>query len=318
MLQTATESRKSEPLTGDPADGPGPDGKGRGPGKGGRRRTKRAGTAGRHLHAGRITYAVLSLFTLGSLFPLVWTAIAASRDNQRLAETPPPFWFGANLFSNMSTAWNDANMGKALLNTLVVAGTVAVSTVVFSTLAGYAFAKLRFRARNTLLLLVIGTMMVPPQLSVVPLYMAVAKLEWANQLQAVVLPMMVSAFGVFFMRQYLVNALPTELIEAARVDGAHSLRIVWHIVFPVARPAMAVLGMLTFVMAWNEFFWPVIALTQDNPTVQVALTGLGRGYIPDESVIMAGAFLGTLPLLIAFALFGKQIVGGIMQGAVKG
>jgi len=318
MLQTATESRTPKPLTGDPAGGPGPDGQGRGPGKGGRRRTKRAGTAGRHLHAGRITYAVLSLFTLGSLFPLVWTAIAASRDNQRLAETPPPFWFGANLFTNMSTAWNDANMGKALLNTLVVASTVAVSTVVFSTLAGYAFAKLRFRARNTLLLLVIGTMMVPPQLSVVPLYMAVAKLEWANQLQAVVLPMMVSAFGVFFMRQYLVNALPTELIEAARVDGAHSLRIVWHIVFPVARPAMAVLGMLTFVMAWNEFFWPVIALTQDNPTVQVALTGLGRGYIPDESVIMAGAFLGTLPLLIAFALFGKQIVGGIMQGAVKG
>ena len=318
MLQTATESRTPEPLTGDRAGGPGPDGQGRGPGKGGRRRTKRAGTAGRHLHAGRITYAVLSLFTLGSLFPLVWTAIAASRDNQRLAETPPPFWFGANLFTNMSTAWNDANMGKALLNTLVVASTVAVSTVVFSTLAGYAFAKLRFRARNTLLLLVIGTMMVPPQLSVVPLYMAVAKLEWANQLQAVVLPMMVSAFGVFFMRQYLVSALPTELIEAARVDGAHSLRIVWHIVFPVARPAMAVLGMLTFVMAWNEFFWPVIALTQDNPTVQVALTGLGRGYIPDESVIMAGAFLGTLPLLIAFALFGKQIVGGIMQGAVKG
>ncbi len=319
-VQTDTRDQTPEPLTGPgaaqgaPAPGEGPSG-----GRGGRTATtKRAGTAGRHLHAGRLTYAVLSLFTLGSLFPLVWTAIAASRDNQRLAETPPPFWFGSNLVPNMTTAWNDANMGKALLNTFVVAGTVAVSTVVFSTLAGYAFAKLRFRARNALLLTVIGTMMVPPQLSVVPLYMAVAKLEWANQLQAVILPLMVSAFGVFFMRQYLVNALPTELIEAARVDGAHSLRVVWHIVFPVARPAMAVLGMLTFVMAWNEFFWPVIALTQDNPTVQVALTGLGRGYIPDESVIMAGAFLGTLPLLIAFALFGKQIVGGIMQGAVKG
>ncbi|MFC4493458.1 carbohydrate ABC transporter permease [Streptomyces ovatisporus] len=320
MLQTETRGRAPEPpKDAGAAEGPASDPGGHGSGRrGGRGRTKRAGTAGRHLHAGRLTYAVLSLFTLGSLFPLVWTAIAASRDNQRLAETPPPFWFGANLFSNMATAWNDANMGKALLNTLVVAGTVAVSTVLFATLAGYAFAKLRFRARNALLLTVIGTMMVPPQLSVVPLYMAVAKLEWANQLQAVILPLMVSAFGVFFMRQYLVNALPTELIEAARVDGAHSLRIVWHIVFPVARPAMAVLGMLTFVMAWNEFFWPVIALTQDNPTVQVALTGLGRGYIPDESVIMAGAFLGTLPLLIAFALFGKQIVGGIMQGAVKG
>ncbi|MFE0765193.1 carbohydrate ABC transporter permease [Streptomyces smyrnaeus] len=283
-----------------------------------RRSTRKAGSAGRHLHAGRITYGILLLFTAGSLFPLIWTAIAASRNNQRLAETPPPFWFGGNLFSNMTTAWQDANMGKALLNTTFVAGSIALSTVLFATLAGYAFAKLRFRAKNLLLMMVIGTMMVPPQLSVVPLFMAIAELEWTNQLQAVILPMMVNAFGVFFMRQYLVNALPTELIEAARVDGAHSLRIVWHVVFPVARPAMAVLGMLTFVLAWNEFFWPIIALTQDNPTVQVALTGLGRGYIPDESVIMAGALLGTLPLLLAFTLFGKQIVGGVMQGAVKG
>ncbi|MFF8285371.1 carbohydrate ABC transporter permease [Streptomyces albus] len=294
------------------ADGAGTAHRGRGP------RLRKAGGAGRQLHAGPFAYAVLVLFTVGSLFPLVWTAIAASRDNQRLAETPPPFWFGGNLFANLTTAWQDANMGKALVNTVFVAGCITLSTVLFATLAGYAFAKLRFRAKNLLLMMVIGTMMVPPQLSVVPLFMAVAELEWTNQLQAVILPMMVNAFGVFFMRQYLTGALPTELIEAARVDGAHSLRIVWHVVFPVARPAMAVLGMLTFVLAWNEFFWPIIALTQDNPTVQVALTGLGRGYIPDESVIMAGALLGTLPLLIAFTLFGKQIVGGVMQGAVKG
>ncbi|MEU2607569.1 carbohydrate ABC transporter permease [Streptomyces albus] len=294
------------------ADGTGTARRGRGP------RLRKAGGAGRQLHAGPFAYAVLVLFTVGSLFPLVWTAIAASRDNQRLAETPPPFWFGGNLFTNLTTAWQDANMGKALVNTVFVAGCITLSTVLFATLAGYAFAKLRFRAKNLLLMMVIGTMMVPPQLSVVPLFMAVAELEWTNQLQAVILPMMVNAFGVFFMRQYLTGALPTELIEAARVDGAHSLRIVWHVVFPVARPAMAVLGMLTFVLAWNEFFWPIIALTQDNPTVQVALTGLGRGYIPDESVIMAGALLGTLPLLIAFTLFGKQIVGGVMQGAVKG
>ncbi|MFI8907759.1 carbohydrate ABC transporter permease [Streptomyces albidoflavus] len=282
------------------------------------RRPRRSG-AGRHLHGGRITYAVLGLVTFVSLFPLVWTAIAASRNNTRLAETPPPFWFGGNLFKNLEIAWTDANMGSALLNTLVVAGTVSVGTVLFSTLAGFAFAKLRFRFKNALLLLVIGTMMVPPQLSVVPLYMMVAKLSWSDQLQAVILPTLVTAFGVFFMRQYLLQALPTEIIEAARVDGANSLRVLWHVVFPAARPAMAVLGMLTFVQSWNDFFWPIIALTQNgSPTVQVALTGLGRGYIPDQSVIMAGALLGTLPLLIAFVVFGKQIVGGIMQGAVKG
>ncbi|MFE9254731.1 carbohydrate ABC transporter permease [Streptomyces sp. NPDC006879] len=264
-------------------------------------------------------YLTLALFSAGSLFPLLWTAIAASRNNTRLAQTPPPFWFGGNLGKNLSIAWTDANMGTALLNTTAVASTVAAGTVLFATLAGFAFAKLRFRFKNALMLLVVATMMVPPQLSVVPLYMMIARLSWTDQLQAVVLPSLVSAFGVFFMRQYLVSALPRELIEAARVDGASSLRLVWHVVFPAARPAMAVLGMLSFVMAWNDFFWPVIALTQNgSPTVQVALTGLGRGYIPDQSVIMAGALLGTLPLLLVFVLFGKQIVGGIMQGAVKG
>ena len=161
-------------------------------------------------------------------------------------------------------------------------------------------------------------MMVPPQLSVIPLYMMVAKLDWSDQLQAVILPSLVSAFGVFFMRQYLLQALPTELIEAARVDGAHSLRLVWHVVFPAARPAMAVLGMLTFVMAWNEFFWPIIVLSQNNPTMQVALTAIGQGYVPEQGAIMAGAVIATLPLLLAFVLFGRQIVGGIMHGAVKG
>ncbi|UED86187.1 carbohydrate ABC transporter permease [Streptomyces profundus] len=288
------------------------------PRRGARKPRGKANQAGGHLRAGWLTYLILIVFSVGSLFPLVWSAIAASHTNARLSEPTPPFWFGDRLFDNLDMAWNDANLGKAMFNTIFVAGTITVSTVLFATLAGFAFAKLRFRAKNLLLLLVIGTMMVPPQLTVVPLFMAIAELEWTDQLQAVILPTMVSAFGVFFMRQYLVQALPSELIEAARMDGANSLRVVWHVVFPAARPAMAVLGMLTFVLAWNEFFWPIIALTQQNPTVQVALTGLGQGYVPDRGVIMAGALLGTLPLLIAFVLFGRQIVGGIMNGALKG
>lgn len=284
-----------------------------------RRRRSKAARAGGTLHAGPIAYVILALFTIGSLFPLVWTAIAASRNNNRLAQTPPPFWFGGNLFHNLDEAWNGANLGKAFVNTTIVAGTSALTIVFLSTIAGFAFAKLRFRGRNIMMLMVIGTMMVPPQLSVIPLYMMVAKLNWADQLQAVIFPSLVSAFGVFFMRQYLIQALPDELIEAARVDGAGSWRVVWHIVFPAARPAMAVLGMLMFVQSWNDFLWPFLVLTQNgNPTVQVALAGLGRGYTPDQSLIMGGALLGTLPLLLVFAIFGKQIVGGIMQGAVKG
>ncbi|MET8135749.1 MULTISPECIES: carbohydrate ABC transporter permease [unclassified Streptomyces] len=274
--------------------------------------------AGKQLHAGPATYVVLIVFALVSLAPLVWTAIAASRNNQRLAQTPPPLWFGGNLFKNLQAAWEQAGLGTAMVNSTIVAGTITVGTVVFSTLAGFAFAKLRFKFSGLLLLLTIGTMMIPPQLAVVPLYLWMSDLGWSNQLQTVILPTLVSAFGTFFMRQYLIQALPSELIEAARVDGANSLRVVWHVVFPAARPAMAVLGLLTFVMAWNDFLWPIIALNQQEPTVQVALMALGTGYIPDQAVIMAGALLGTLPLLIAFLLFGKQIVGGIMQGAIKG
>ncbi|NEC51277.1 carbohydrate ABC transporter permease [Actinospica acidiphila] len=284
-----------------------------------RSRLPKSARAGGTLHGGPIAYAVLAVFMIVSLFPLVWTAIAASRDNQRLAENPPPFWFGSNLFKNLEIAWKDANLGEAFLNTTIVAGTSAVTIVVLSTIAGFAFAKLRFKGRNALMLVVIGTMMIPPQLSIIPLYMMVAKLDWTDQLQAVIFPSLVSAFGVFFMRQYLLQALPDEVIEAARVDGAGSWRVVWHVVFPAARPAMAVLGMLMFVQAWNDFLWPFLVLTQTgNPTVQVAVAGLGRGYTPDQSLIMAGALLGTLPLLLVFAIFGKQIVGGIMQGAVKG
>jgi cellobiose transport system permease protein len=274
--------------------------------------------AGRQHHAGPLAYVLLGIMALVSIFPLYWTMVAASTDNTRVSQSPPPFLPGPNLFSNLARAWDEAAMGKAMVNSLIVAGVIALSTVLFATLAGFAFAKLRFKGRNILLTLVIGTMMVPPQLGVVPLFMMMSDLGLAQQLPAVIFPTLVSAVGVFFMRQYLGEALPDELVEAARVDGAHSLRIFWSIVLPVARPAMAVLFMITFVHAWNDFFWPFVVLDMTNPTVPVALTQLSAGYVRDQSLIMAGALLGTLPLLAMFIVFGRQIVSGIMAGAVKG
>ncbi|WP_330465406.1 carbohydrate ABC transporter permease [Streptomyces longwoodensis] len=274
--------------------------------------------AGRQHHAGPLTYVLLVVMAVLSLFPLYWTMVAASTDNTRVSQTPPPFLPGPNLFSNLARAWDEAAMGKAMVNSLIVAGVIALSTVLFATLAGFAFAKLRFKGRNALLMLVIGTMLVPPQLGVVPLFMMMAELGWSQQLPAVIFPTLVSAVGVFFMRQYLSEALPDELVEAGRVDGAHSLRIFFSIVLPVARPAMAVLFMITFVHAWNDFFWPFVVLDMTNPTVPVALTQLSAGYVRDQSLIMAGALLGTLPLLAMFVVFGRQIVSGIMAGAVKG
>ena len=281
------------------------------PRRGGRRRVG-------YLQGGPVAYAVLGLVVLVSVFPIYWSIVAASTSNADIVRVPPPLLPGGNLASNIDKALSQVNMGKAILNSTIVSGSIALGTVLFCTLAGFAFAKLRFRGRNLLLLITIGTLMVPPQLSIIPLFILIAKLHWVNQLQAVILPTLVSGFGVFFMRQYLSEALPVELLEAGRVDGASTFRIFWRIVLPIARPAMAVLGMLTFMQAWNDFFWPIIALTQDNPTVQVALLGLGQGYVPDQSIIMAGTLIGTLPLVAVFLLLGRQIVGGIMHGAIKG
>jgi cellobiose transport system permease protein len=274
--------------------------------------------AGRHLTAGWITYTILAIVLILSVFPFLWTIIAASTSNTEINQVPPNLVPGPNLLKNFHAALTNVNMGKALLNSTIVSGSVAAGTVFFGTLAGFAFAKLRFRGRNFLLLITIATTMVPMQIGIVPLYMLMNKLHLIGRLPAVVLPTFVTAFGVFFLRQYLVRAIPDELIEAARIDGASLGRIFTSIVVPLARPAMAVLGMLTFMATWNDLFWPLIVLNSDNPTVQVAIDNLNAGYVPDMSVILAGTLLGTLPVLAVFILLGRQIVGGIMQGAVKG
>ncbi|MEU3523358.1 carbohydrate ABC transporter permease [Streptomyces sp. NPDC038707] len=285
------------------------------PGKG--RSRLRLG-AGQQLRGGPFTYAALIVVGLGSIFPLYWTLVAASHDQQRVLDSPPPLVPGGRLGSNLQAAWDQAHLGTAIVNSVIVAGSITLATLFFCTLAGYAFAKMRFRGRNVLMTAVIATLTIPPQLSVVPLFMMMADIGWGGKLESVIFPTLVGAFGVFFMRQYLIEALPYELIEAAKVDGASNIRIVWNVVLPVARPAMMVLGMLTFVQAWNDFFWPFLALSQQNPTIQVALGQLSASYTPDQSIVMAGALISTLPLLLVFVIFGKQIVGGIMSGAVKG
>jgi cellobiose transport system permease protein len=268
--------------------------------------------------AGSLTYLALGATALLFLAPFWYMLVAASRPMAEMNQWPPPLLPGEDLWSNVATAIEQQSIGLALWNSLVVSGLITAGTVGFCTLAGFAFAKLRFRGRDALFTITLGTMMIPPSLSVVPLYSIMADLGLAGDLSSVVLPSLVCAFGVFFMRQYLTGALPDELLEAAKVDGATSLRTVVSIVAPIARPGMAVLGMLTFMTAWNDFFWPVITLNSSNPTVQVALNNLGSGYVPDTAVIMAGTLVGTLPVIVVFLLLGRQIVGGIIAGAVKG
>ncbi|MFB7916634.1 carbohydrate ABC transporter permease [Streptomyces sp. NPDC056061] len=274
--------------------------------------------AGQQLRGGPFAYAALAVVGIGSLLPLYWTLVAASHTQDEVLATTPPFLPGGRLLHNLDAAWSQANLGTAIVNSVIVSGCITVATLFFCTLAGYAFARMRFRGRGALMTGVIATLTIPPQLSVVPLFMMMSDIGWGGKLESVIFPTLVSAFGVFFMRQYLSEALPHELIEAAKIDGANNFRIVRSVVLPVARPAMTVLGMLTFVQAWNDFFWPYLALSQENPTLQVALGQLNASYTPDQSIVMAGALISTLPLLVVFVIFGKQIVGGIMSGAVKG
>jgi cellobiose transport system permease protein len=199
-----------------------------------------------------------------------------------------------------------------------VASSITFSQVFLCSMAGFAFAKLRFRGRNKLLLLTIATMMVPTQLGLIPLYMLMVKIHWNNDLKAVIVPFLVTGFGVFLMRQYAEQAVSDELIEAARVDGCSTWRIYFNVVLPALRPAAAVLGLLTFMTYWNDFLWPFVVLNDPaTPTVQLSLRLLGSTYYNDFSLVFAGTAIATLPLLLVFVVFGRQIIGGIMEGAVK-
>ncbi len=278
-----------------------------------RRRRRRGGD-----QAGPVAYTLLVGTAFLFLAPFYYMIVAASRPMSEMNQFPPPLTPGNGLWRNIASAWEAQPLGLAIWNSFAVSGIITVTTVLLCTLSGFAFAKQRFAGKKTLFTITVGTMMIPPTLGIVPLYQVMAALDLTGKLSAVVLPSLVTAFGVFFMRQYLIQTLPDELLEAARVDGATSLRTVWSIVLPIARPGMAVLAMLTFMAAWNDFFWPVIALVSSNPTVQVALKNLGSGYVPDQAIIMAGTLVGTLPVIVVFVVLGRQIVGGIMAGAVKG
>lgn len=266
---------------------------------------------------GFLTYGLLGAFLLGSSFPLYWQALIGSHESSVAFDSTPPLIPGGNFISNAARVFDEVEFWHAMLNSLIVSSAITVSVVFFSTLAGFAFAKLRFRGRNLLYVSVIATMAVPTQLGIIPLFILMSDYGWTGKLAAVIVPNLVTALGVFWMRQYLVQALPTELLEAARVDGCSMIRIFWHVCLPVARPAAAVLGVFTFMTAWNDFLWPLIAIPR-NPTVQVAIDQLQSNFDTDFSLVMTGTTLGTLPLLIVFILFGRQIVAGIMQGAVKG
>ncbi|MEU4568362.1 carbohydrate ABC transporter permease [Micromonospora sp. NPDC023956] len=288
------------------------------------RRPALVGRAPQHTPGSVWSYLFLSIVIAFSAFPLYWMFVIATNTDEALAKIPPQVLPGGQLTTNLREVFSmqDVFFLQALGNSVIVSSVVTASVLFFCSLAGFAFAKLRFKGRNALMVMVILTMTVPNQLGVVALYILMGHMPgeggWNGTLLAVIAPGLVTAFGVFYMRQFILDAVPDELVEAGRIDGASTMRIFWSVVLPAVRPAMAVLGLLTFVATWNEFQWPLITLGgTDYPTSMVALSDLASGNYVLYRRVLAGALVATLPLLVMLVIGGRQIVRGIMEGAVK-
>ncbi|MBB4688432.1 carbohydrate ABC transporter permease [Amycolatopsis jiangsuensis] len=273
----------------------------------------------RRRRAGAWVYVVLTGVVGASIFPLYWSFAVSSRDNSAIGEVSPLMLPGGHFFENVRRVFDTVDFWLAIGNSLIVAGTVMVSNVVLSSVAGYAFARLRFPGRNSLFLVVAGSAMVPAQLGVVPLYLLVNDFGWYGRLEAVIVPALVSAFGVFWMRQACEGAVSAELVDAATVDGASVLRTFWHVAVPAIRSHAAVLAMITFLGAWNDYFWPLVVLDPaEAPTVQVVLSQLASGYYTDYALMLTGATLGVLPVIVLFLLLGRYLVRSIASGVRYG
>ena len=267
-----------------------------------------------------LSYITLGLVGFISVFPFYWMVIVASNGNDEISKETPTLLIGPRLPEVIGHVF-EANeyFGVSMWNTVFVGTIVAAAQVFFSSVAGFAFAKLNFKGRKFLVLFVVGTMMLPSQLGIIPLYMLMANLGWINTLTALIVPALVTAFGVFWMRQIIDAQVPNELLEAASIDGAGVFRIYWRIVFPLILQSGFVLGLFSFLAVWNDFLWPLLVLNDPQQfTVQVAVNQLQSAYTIDYALNLGGAFLATAPLLVLFLFVGRKLVSGVMDGAVKG
>jgi len=268
-----------------------------------------------------LSYAILGLVALLSAFPFYWMLIVVSNGNEEISKVPPSMIPGPNLPTTIAHVFEDSPyFGQSMLNTIFVGTVVSVAQVFFCSLAGFAFAKLNFRGRKFMIVFVIATMMLPSQLGIIPLFQLMTDFGWVNTLTALIVPALVTAFGVFWMRQIIDAQVPNQLLEAASIDGAGVIRTFISVVIPVIMQSGFVLGLFSFLATWNDFLWPLLVLNDPEvSTVQVTVNRLGKNnYVLDYALNMGGALLATIPLLLLFAVVGKRLVSGVMDGAVKG
>jgi cellobiose transport system permease protein len=264
-------------------------------------------------------YGMLIAVALLSIFPFYWMYVIGSSTNAAIATVPPTVVPGDQWNNTFSHIMEMFDIWTVYRNSFVVSIVVAVIQVFTSTLAGFAFAKLRFRGNNALFGLTMAFLMIPVQLGIIPLYLLMANLSLVDTLAALILPYLASVFGVFWMRQAMVSNVPQELIDSGQMDGASFFRVYWSIALPMVRSTAFVLGLFAFLTAWNDFAWPlIITQTPANFTAQVAVSQLNAANNPSYPAILGGSLVMAMPLIVLFVVTAKQFVAGVMDGAVKG
>jgi len=263
-------------------------------------------------------YFLLVSGSLLSVFPFYWMFVMATNHNSAINKVPPAMFPGGELVTNFKNVLANIDFFGAMLNTLIIASVTTLGVLFLCSLAGFAFAKFEFKGKNFLFIFILVTMMIPPQLGLVPTYYIITQLGWLNDLRAVIVPSLIDAFGIFWMRQYIKSAVPDDLIEAAKIDGCSNFRTYWNIVVPVILPAFATLAIIKFMYMWNDFLWPLVVLRDESShTIQIALRMLIDNYVRDNGMIISGTFWATVPLVIVFLLFNKLFISSLTQGAVK-
>lgn len=265
-------------------------------------------------------HAVLVLGLLLSAFPFYWAVIMSTHTSTEIFSYPPKLLPGSHFTENVRHLFDTVDFFGSLFNSLLVAVSVTVLVLFLDSLAAFVFAKFAFPGKRALFALLMLIFMVPMQLQAIPQFVIMAKLGWIGSMTSLIVPAAANAFGIFWMRQYMRSAVPDELIDASKLDGAGFLRQYWHVALPVVRPGLAFLGIFTFMGQWNDYAWPLIALTDpDNVTLQVALSQLnGTHGTTDYGMVMTGALLALVPLLVVFAIGARQIIGDLAKGAVRG
>lgn len=261
--------------------------------------------------------ALLAL-ALVSLAPMAWMLSVSFMPSGQASQFPPPLLPAQITFDNYRELFARTGMAGNFVNSLGMSLAITLGSLLLNTLAGYAFAKLRFRGREPVFRLLLMALVIPAQVAMLPLFLLMKQLGLVNTWGGVVVPALASVFGIFLVRQY-ARSIPDELLEAARIDGASEARIFFQIVLPMLKPVLVTLAIFTFMGAWNDFMWPLIVLAdQDLYTLPVALAALSREHVQDNELMMAGSVVTTLPVLVLFLALQRHYLDGLLAGSVKG